>query len=174
MNRRRQKIPASTEAQVLRWCARRCVLCFYLKGDLHEKRGQIAHLDHDPHNNKGTGLACTDDAQVIACTHDGTPLAGGKPTLKQRRQAERASESLCLCSGGKGSEVGKLGREVVRDSSLHKINAASAASLSSTDTWAVGTETTKPLVMPPANRWPLQTHWLAIGTRRRGLSARQR
>ena len=26
---------------------RRCALCFHLNGDLEEKRGQLAHLNHD-------------------------------------------------------------------------------------------------------------------------------
>ncbi len=38
----------ATEARVLSRSARRCCLCFSLKGDFAEKEGQIAHLDHNP------------------------------------------------------------------------------------------------------------------------------
>lgn len=37
--------------------ARRCVLCFHLDGDLHEKPGQIAHLDSDRTNGTEDNLA---------------------------------------------------------------------------------------------------------------------
>jgi hypothetical protein len=36
---------------------RRCALCYKLKGDLTEKRGQIAHLDQDPANYAEGNLA---------------------------------------------------------------------------------------------------------------------
>jgi predicted Zn-ribbon and HTH transcriptional regulator len=36
---------------------RRCCLCFGLQGDHGEKKGQIAHLDHDPANDKPDNLA---------------------------------------------------------------------------------------------------------------------
>jgi hypothetical protein len=36
---------------------RRCALCFKLKGDLTEKRGQIAHLDRNPANYAEGNLA---------------------------------------------------------------------------------------------------------------------
>ena len=37
-------------------CARRCCLCFWLKGDFAEKEGQIAHLDHNPANGAEENL----------------------------------------------------------------------------------------------------------------------
>jgi hypothetical protein len=46
-----------TEAEVLTKSARRCPLYFYLKGDLSEKKGQIAHLDQDPSNSAEDNLA---------------------------------------------------------------------------------------------------------------------
>jgi len=36
---------------------RRCCICFGLKQDNAEKKGQIAHLDHDPSNNAPDNLA---------------------------------------------------------------------------------------------------------------------
>lgn len=48
----RSKIPSDIEAQVLTLCRRRCSLCFGLNGDFGEKKGQIAHLDHDRTNDK--------------------------------------------------------------------------------------------------------------------------
>jgi len=46
-----------TQDQVLVLSRRRCCICFGLDGDLQEKRGQIAHLDHDPANNDLDNLA---------------------------------------------------------------------------------------------------------------------
>lgn len=53
----RKPIPAEVEAAVLLKSARRCSLCFQLNGDLTEKHGQIAHLDHNPSNSSEENLA---------------------------------------------------------------------------------------------------------------------
>lgn len=53
----RTGVPSRIEAVVLLKSARRCALCFYLMGDLTEKLGQIAHLDHNPSNNDPDNLA---------------------------------------------------------------------------------------------------------------------
>lgn len=53
----RKSIPKRTETRVLKSSARRCALCFGLTGDLDEKKGQIAHLDHDPSNPALDNLA---------------------------------------------------------------------------------------------------------------------
>lgn len=45
------------ETAVLAKSARRCSLCFHLKGDSTEKLGQIAHLDDDPSNRDEDNLA---------------------------------------------------------------------------------------------------------------------
>jgi hypothetical protein len=45
------------ETAVLAKSARRCTLCFHLKGDLTEKLGQIAHLDDNPSNRAEDNLA---------------------------------------------------------------------------------------------------------------------
>lgn len=37
--------------------ARRCCLCFGLNGDFSEKKGQVAHIDHDPANHSERNLA---------------------------------------------------------------------------------------------------------------------
>jgi hypothetical protein len=55
MNRKR--VPTEVETAVLTKSARRCTLCFFLFGDLNEKRGQIAHLDQDPSNYAEDNLA---------------------------------------------------------------------------------------------------------------------
>lgn len=47
----RPPVPKETEAEVLRLSRRRCCVCYGLQGDLAQKEGQIAHLDHDPSNN---------------------------------------------------------------------------------------------------------------------------
>ncbi len=48
----RKAIAAVDETAVLTLCARRCALCVGLRADLAEKKGQIAHIDQDPSNNK--------------------------------------------------------------------------------------------------------------------------
>jgi Leucine-rich repeat (LRR) protein len=53
----RLKIPPDIETKVLTLSRRRCCLCFGLNGDFGEKKGQIAHLDHDRTNNKLENLA---------------------------------------------------------------------------------------------------------------------
>ena len=45
-----------TEADVLIASRRRCAICFGLDGDLAEKDGQLAHIDQNPANSKGTNL----------------------------------------------------------------------------------------------------------------------
>ncbi|GAI25601.1 unnamed protein product, partial [marine sediment metagenome] len=45
------------ETEVLLKSKRRCCLCFGLNQNLKEKKGQIAHLDKDPSNDKLDNLA---------------------------------------------------------------------------------------------------------------------
>lgn len=53
----RRPIPSQTELLVLDRSRRRCALCYKMKGDLTEKRGQIAHLDQNPANYAEGNLA---------------------------------------------------------------------------------------------------------------------
>jgi hypothetical protein len=55
MNQRKH-VSAPTQAAVLAECRRRCAICFGLDGDLTRKKGQIAHLDHDPTNSDERNL----------------------------------------------------------------------------------------------------------------------
>jgi hypothetical protein len=52
----RQKIPPEIQARVLAESRRRCAICFGLHLDSKRKKGQIAHLDHDPANNAPSNL----------------------------------------------------------------------------------------------------------------------
>jgi len=54
---KRKKIPAGLIADITSACRRRCCICFALDKDDKEKRGQIAHLDHDSSNNEPDNLA---------------------------------------------------------------------------------------------------------------------
>jgi hypothetical protein len=54
---KRTNVSASTQAEVLVECRRRCCVCFGLNRDESEKRGQIAHLDGDHSNNAKENLA---------------------------------------------------------------------------------------------------------------------
>jgi hypothetical protein len=53
----RPHLPEAVEASVLTLSRRRCCVCFGLDGDISRKKGQIAHLDHDPANNAQANLA---------------------------------------------------------------------------------------------------------------------
>jgi hypothetical protein len=53
----RKKVPTKNETAVLAKSARRCALCFHLKGDLEEKIGQVAHLDGNRANGTEDNLA---------------------------------------------------------------------------------------------------------------------
>jgi hypothetical protein len=53
----RSKIPSEIETDVITSSRRRCCICYGLHGDEAEKKGQIAHLDHDPSNNALDNLA---------------------------------------------------------------------------------------------------------------------
>lgn len=52
----RPSLPTPTERAVLLKSHRRCCLCFWLEGIDKVQRGQIAHLDGDPTNNKEDNL----------------------------------------------------------------------------------------------------------------------
>ncbi len=53
----RKAIPVETLVDLLSMSRRRCCICYGLHNDDYEKKGQIAHLDHDPSNNKLGNLA---------------------------------------------------------------------------------------------------------------------
>lgn len=53
----REPIPAAVQEEVLTRSARRCALCFGLKGSLERMKGQIAHLDRNSANPKLDNLA---------------------------------------------------------------------------------------------------------------------
>lgn len=63
--------------------ARRCALCFGLTSDLDEKKGQIAHLDHDPSNPVFDNLAwlCFDHHDA----YDGKTRQSKNYTLEEVR-----------------------------------------------------------------------------------------
>jgi len=52
----RKAVPKKIETEVLYSSKRICALCFGLKNDSREKRGQIAHLDQNPSNNSFDNL----------------------------------------------------------------------------------------------------------------------
>jgi hypothetical protein len=52
----RRSISIKVETQILTQSARRCALCYGLRGDLNQKRGQIAHIDRDPSNSEEANL----------------------------------------------------------------------------------------------------------------------
>jgi hypothetical protein len=53
----RRKVPLDVEMAVLAKSARRCTLCFGLRGDLGEKLGQMAHIDGNRANYAEDNLA---------------------------------------------------------------------------------------------------------------------
>ena len=53
----RRRIPRAVEHAILKASARRCALCYGLNRDVTEKRGQIAHINHDPSDAREDNLA---------------------------------------------------------------------------------------------------------------------
>ncbi|MDO8583067.1 MAG: hypothetical protein Q7R51_00880 [bacterium] len=53
----RPKVPPETETRLFILCRRRCALCFGLNFDFSEKKGQIAHLNHNRSDNRINNLA---------------------------------------------------------------------------------------------------------------------
>lgn len=80
-------MPANTEAEVLLLCRRRCCVCVGLERDTTMKRGQIAHLDHDPANNDSDNLAflCFDHHDW----YDTQPSQSKRLTLQEVRHFRR-------------------------------------------------------------------------------------
>ena len=66
----RKAVPAEVQAKLLAESRRRCAVCYAMKGDLEEKRGQIAHLDQEPSNNKPENLIflCFDHHDIYDST----------------------------------------------------------------------------------------------------------
>ena len=56
-NKTRRKNNPKAYTHILLKSRRCCCLCFGLKNDHAEKKGQIAHLDHDPSNDEPDNLA---------------------------------------------------------------------------------------------------------------------
>ncbi|MCP5526126.1 MAG: hypothetical protein H7A47_04875 [Verrucomicrobiales bacterium] len=57
MPSKRKAIPEEVKTRVMVACRRRCCLCWHLDRDDREKKGQIAHLDHDHTNPAESNLA---------------------------------------------------------------------------------------------------------------------
>src|SRR5436309_2662422 len=53
---KRPAIPKLIETAVLTKCHRRCCLCFYLQQRDEVRKGQIAHLNHDPTDHRPENL----------------------------------------------------------------------------------------------------------------------
>lgn len=54
MSDKRKRTPPKEEADILDSCRRRCCVCVALNDDAAEKRGQIAHLDHNRANRNSS------------------------------------------------------------------------------------------------------------------------
>jgi len=103
--RKRPKVPRAIEAEILTACRRRCCLCVALRADDGEKKGQIAHLDHDPSNNAPDNL-------VFLCLehhdeYDSTSSQSKGLTIEELKR-HRAALTARMAAGASG----------LRDSSL--------------------------------------------------------
>lgn len=54
---KRKSIPPDVQTQIFDKSGRRCCVCFCLNSDNTVKKGQVAHLDQNPSNNKFENLA---------------------------------------------------------------------------------------------------------------------
>jgi hypothetical protein len=52
----RKKVPPATESDVLEKSGRRCCVCYALNREFNVKKGQVAHLDHNPANSSFENL----------------------------------------------------------------------------------------------------------------------
>lgn len=116
---RRKKVQADIESGILIKSARRCPLCFHLKGDLEEKNGQIAHLDHDRTNNDEDNLAfmCMShhsDYDTTTSQHKNYTLSEVK-NLRDRLYGEiaKGSHHGTARDGGYRSQEGALAIRVM-------------------------------------------------------------
>src|SRR5215469_10340830 len=84
----RRPISPEVEEQVLTKSRRRCALCFQLKGDTQEKKGQIAQLDHRRSDAIEDNLAflCLDHHSE----YDSTTSQHKNYTIGEVKQARRA------------------------------------------------------------------------------------
>jgi hypothetical protein len=95
----RKPTPRLTELSVLDQSRRRCALCFYFKGDLAEKLGQIAHLDDNPANFAEDNLAflCMDHHSVYDSTtsqHKNYTIDEAKAARNRLYQAIRENRHI--------------------------------------------------------------------------------
>jgi hypothetical protein len=86
----RKSAASGVELLIFHRSRRRCALCYWLKGDLTEKNGQIAHLDDDRSNSSEDNLAflCLDHHSV----YDSTTSQHKGYTI---HEAKKAREDLC-------------------------------------------------------------------------------
>lgn len=93
---RRRTVPDAVIADVLAASRRRCCLCFVLRHDASEKRGQIAHLDQDRTNGDPDNLAflCLEHHDQ----YDGTTSQSKGLTL-QEVKCYRAQLAAALSQG---------------------------------------------------------------------------
>jgi len=86
----RKAIKVADETALLTQCLRLCCLCYFLKDDRTEKRGQIAHIDHDRSNNKLKNLVwlCFDHHDIYdSQTRQSKGLTAGE-VIKYKERLE--------------------------------------------------------------------------------------
>jgi hypothetical protein len=90
-NRKRKKVAADIVASVLYRSRRRCCLCWGIRGDRTEKRGQIAHLDHDPSNESEENLAF-----LCLAHHDEYDTVGSQAKGMTLKELKRYRDGMYL------------------------------------------------------------------------------
>ena len=114
----RRKVANTTQFHVLYLSARRCCLCYGLNHDYSEKKGQIAHLDHDRSNNSIENLAW-----LCLSHHDEYDSKGsqskayGEYEVKQYRQAlyNEVSRLREIPNGINTVEILRFKRKLIED-----------------------------------------------------------
>lgn len=103
----RKKTPDDIEAEVLMKSARRCTLCFYLKGSLKKKHGQIAHLNGNRANYGMDNLAfmCLKHHSIF----DSTTSQHKNYTLKE----VKAARARLYDAIAQGQHLNKLDRQAL-------------------------------------------------------------
>ncbi|WP_316168832.1 MULTISPECIES: hypothetical protein [unclassified Bradyrhizobium] len=114
----RRPLSQRTATAILKQSLRRCCLCFGLRGDRNERKGQIAHLNHDPSDNRPVNLVflCLDHHdEYDRPTRLAKGLTSGEVLAYRKRLYEAVAKSEIL--GGERLDPAAVAAAIGRDAS---------------------------------------------------------
>jgi hypothetical protein len=84
----RKTVPKRIQDRIMMKCLYRCPLCFLLLRDDAQKKGQIAHIDHDSSNAKEDNLTFLCDEHHKLYDQTGHQVKGISPEMLRRARAK--------------------------------------------------------------------------------------